>query len=399
MIRKPTNEEINERILKSGVDALTNDIYINATTPMEFYCSKGHTWKAKLGNVTHNHQGCPYCCGRYFIVGESDLYTVHPEIAQLLLNPEEGRSMSKCSGVKAKFKCPICGAISEHIVSNVVKRGFSCPVCSDGISYPNKFIASMMMQLGVQYIPEFSFDGANYRYDCYLPEQNIIIEMHGRQHYEKWGRSNRSLEDEQKNDQKKMDFAISKNISYYIIIDSKCSDINYISKRILQSELNKIFDLSSIDWRQCGYYASGTLIHNVAKLYNAEYTVNDIAKDMKYSSSTIRKWLKQATKIGLCNYVPSKGFLMDKHKIILLNTKEIFDSITSASKKYGVPIANISKVCLYERSYAGIDFETGMPYVWRYLENYDSNEIIDFKSLVDPRAHYSDNTKLIKEVS
>lgn len=399
MIRKPTNKEINERILKSGVDARTNDIYINATTPMEFYCSNGHTWKTKLGNITHNHQGCPYCCGRYFIVGESDLYTVHPEIAQLLLDPEEGRRISKCSGVKAKFKCPICGAISEHIVSNVVKRGFSCPVCSDGISYPNKFIASMMMQLGVQYIPEFSFDDANYRYDCYLPEQNIIIEMHGRQHYEKWGRSNRSLEDEQKNDQKKMDFAISKNISYYIIIDSKCSDINYISKRILQSELNNMFDLSSIDWRQCGYYASGTLVHNVAKLYNAGYTVNDIVKDMKYSASTIRRWLKQATKIGLCDYIPSKGFLNEKRIIILVNTHEMFESMSNASRKYHVSIQNISKNCQGDRKYAGIHPDTGEPLVWRYLEDYNPNDIIDFKSLLNPHVRYSNNTKLIKEVS
>lgn len=88
---------------------------------------------------------------------------------------------------------------------------------------------------------------------------------------------------------------------------------------------------------------------------------------------------------------------MDKHKIILLNNKEIFESISGASKKYNVPIANISKVCLRERKYAGINPNTGDPCVWRYLEDYDPDENIDFKSILDPRAHYSNNTKLIEE--
>lgn len=61
MMRKLTKEEINRRILQSNVDAKTDDLYVNAITPMIFYCSKGHKWSTNLGNVTHKHQGCPYC--------------------------------------------------------------------------------------------------------------------------------------------------------------------------------------------------------------------------------------------------------------------------------------------------------------------------------------------------
>lgn len=398
MPKKLTNEEVYERVSKSGVDARTDDTYVNAKTPMEFYCSKGHTWKTLLGNVTHNYQGCPYCCGRYFIIGESDLYTVYPEIAKLLLYPDEGRTMSKCCDKKAKFKCPCCGAISEHMVSNVVRRGFSCPVCSDGISYPNKFAASVFFQLNVRYIHEFSFDNMSYRYDFYLPDYNAIIEMHGRQHYEEWDRSSRTIQEEQLNDKNKMDFAISNGVLHYIVIDSRYSEINYISKNILESDLINMFDLSKVNWRQCGYFASGSLVHKAAELYNDGHSVIEISKMLSHSTTTIIGFLKKATKLDLCQYAPSKGFLMDKHKIILLNNNEIFDSISDASKKYNVPIANISKVCLYKRKYAGVDLETGMPFVWRYLEQYDPNENIDFKSLIDPRAHYHNNTKLMKEV-
>lgn len=398
MAKKPTKEEIDERLLKSGVDAYTDDIYINAATPMEFYCSKGHRWSTKLGNITHNHQGCPYCCGRYFIVGESDLTTVYPEIARLLLNPEEGRTLSKCCDKKVKFKCPCCGAISEHMVSNVVRRGFSCPVCSDGVSYPNKFAASMFYQLHIQFVHEFSFDNSSYRYDFYLPDFNVIIEMHGRQHYEQWSRNSRTLEEEQLNDENKMHFAISAGISNYIVIDARCSDISYISKNILESDLKNIFDLSIIDWKQCGYFASGSLVHKASELYNDGCSVNDISDKLNYSKSTIRKWLKKAMNIGLCNYIPSKGFLNDKHSVILLNTKEVFNSVSDAGRKYQISFQNISANCKGDRRYVGIHPDTGEPMVWRYFDQYDPYEVIDFKSLINPHINYANNTKLIKEV-
>lgn len=396
MRKKPTKEEISERIANSGVDAKTYDEYVNAVTPMEFCCSNGHTWIAKLGNITHNHQGCPYCSGRKSIVGKTDLWTTHPEIATLLLNKQDGYDLTKGSGRKTKFKCPNCNTISEHSVSNVVKRGFSCPCCSDGISYPNKFAASMLCQLGVDFNPEYVFDGSSYRYDFYLNDYNLIIEMHGRQHYEEWSKSERSLKAEQENDKQKMKFALDNNIKHYIVVDARYSDINYISKHILASELNTIFDLSDINWKQCGYYASGSLVHESAMKYNDGKSVSDIASQLKLSKSTIRCFLKKATKIGLCKYVPSKGFLNNEHQVVLLNKKEMFSSISDAAKKYNIPVANISKVCLHERNYAGVDLITGEPYVWRYVEDYDENETIDFKSLINPHVHYY-NTKLLEE--
>lgn len=392
MPKKPTKEEINDRILKSGVDARTDDIYVRADTPMEFYCSKGHRWKTKLGNVTHNHQGCPYCSGRYAIIGENDLWTVYPEIAELLVDKDEGYSLLPYSTRKTFFKCPNCGTISHHMVGNVVRRGFSCPVCSDGISYPNKFAASMLNQIGIDYIPEYVFDGSKYRYDFYIKDFSLIIEMHGKQHYEEWKGQGRTLEEEQENDKEKMDFAIQNGIKNYIVIDSKCSDINYISKNILSSNLSVIFNLSNVDWRQCGYYASGSLVHETAKLYNDGISMEEISCILKYSKDSIRNFLKKATQLQLCDYVPGTGFLREKHKVILLNTEEVFSSISDASRKYHVSIADISRTCLRKSKYAGFDYTTRIPLVWRYFEDYDPEEIIDFKLLINPHINY--NTKL-----
>jgi hypothetical protein len=320
---------------------------------------------------------------------KSNLWTDCPEVARLLKNPDNGYKFTKCCGSKTEFVCPSCGTVSKHLISNVVRRGFSCPACSDGISYPNKFMANMLNQLGVHYTSEYSFSDAKYRYDFYLTNYNIIIEMHGRQHYEKWNVSKRTLEEEQENDKNKMDHALKHNVAHYIVIDAKCSDINYISSRILSSELNNIFDMSSIDWRQCGYFASGSLVHEAAELYNKKHSVMDISNKLKHSDTTIRRWLKQATSIGLCEYIPCKGFLKNNRPVILLNTKDIVNSISEAGRKYNVSFQNISKNCKRERSYAGVSLETGDPFVWRFLDEYDPNEVVDFKSLINSHVKYT----------
>ena len=391
MPRKPDKDEIYERILKSGVDAQTDDTYVNAVTPMMFYCSKGHKWSTKLGNITHNHQGCPYCSGRYPVVGETDLWTTDPDIAKLLNDKELGYQLSRHSSRKVEFLCPHCGTKSTHIISNIINRGFSCPCCSDGISYPNKFMAEMLQQLRVMYIPEYTIQGARYRYDFYIPDWETIIEMHGRQHYEQWERANCSADDIQQNDRDKMEFAINNGVKYYIVINSMVSDIAYISSNVLKSELKNIFDLSRIDWKQCGYYAAGSLVHKTAELYNQGCTVMDMSEILKVDKSTIRGWLKKATELQLCKWNKSAGFLKEKCSIILLNTKERFDSISDGSRKYNVPVQNISKNCKKERVYAGIHPTTGEPMVWRYIEHYDESEYIDFMSLLNSRARY--NTK------
>lgn len=321
--------------------------------------------------------------------GINDLWTVRPDVAHLLLNPEDGYILTKSSGRHVDFCCPNCGAVSNHILANVTRRGFSCTVCSDGISYPNKFMASMLEQLEVNYKPEYIIGGEDYRYDFYLEEYGLIIEMHGRQHYEGWGDPCRqTLEEIQKNDEDKRMFALTNNIKKYIVIDSKCSDINYIATRIKQSDLAIVFDLSNVDWKRCGFYAAGSLVYKTAELYNTGSDVEVIATALKVDKTTVHNWLHKATEIGLCNWIKNTGFLNEKHSIILLNTKEQFDSVSSGGRKYNVSVQNVSKTCQKQRAYAGIHPETGEPLVWRYIEDYNENEIIDFMSLLNPHVKY-----------
>lgn len=63
----------------------------------------------------------------------------------------------------------------------------------------------------------------------------------------------------------------------------------------------------------------------------------------------------------------------------------------------------IISVCKRKFLYAGIHPNTGEPLVWRYLDEYDPNEKVDFGSIrINNKTKskiISNNTKLIKEVS
>ena len=63
-------------------------------------------------------------------------------------------------------------------------------------------------------------EGKRYLYDFYIKSSNIIIETHGSQHYEEHGFSKLSgitLDQQQKRDKEKEDFAKQQGINYIII--------------------------------------------------------------------------------------------------------------------------------------------------------------------------------------
>ena len=66
------------------------------------------------------------------------MWDTNPQQASMLLNPEDGYKYSQCSAAKVPWKCPNCGHIKIQAISNVNYRGLSCPICSDGISIPNR---------------------------------------------------------------------------------------------------------------------------------------------------------------------------------------------------------------------------------------------------------------------
>lgn len=386
---KLTNEGFQKRLKKENPDVFTDTFYNNPDTMLDCKCRYNHTWTASARNVLWNHTGCPFCYGRLPIKGETDLWTTHPEFAKLLENPEDGYNISYGSGKKVWWICPNCGEKLLKTACNVVNKGLACNNCSDVFSFPNRFMNSLLRHIGVDFRPEHIINGRSYRYDFYIPSLSCIIEMHGRQHYEEWSKSDKSLNDIQENDRNKYKWAISNGIKQYIVVDSRNSSVSFIKNNILISNFINLLNLDNINWNIVAENSFKSIMHSIKDLYVNGYKTLSIAEELKVSMSTVVYWLHKATDLGLCEYVPDKGFLKDERKVVLINTKEIFDSISIASRTYGVSFQNISAVCKGKRKYCG--FINGQPAVWRYFNEYNEDEIIDFDNIVNYCVGHSVN--------
>lgn len=367
MAKRKINEEfmMQLNLLNNGIS--TSDTYINRRTKMNFYCKKLHNWSAFPDKILDG-VGCPYCSGRLPVVGETDLWTTRPDIAKLLKNPENGYRYSQGSHQQVDFICPNCGAILHKEIKAVCQQGIGCKYCSDHISYPNKFIREVLKYTNVSnIIPEWSPEWiGQYRYDIYFEKDNkpYIVEMDGG-----LGHGNREIRSEDRLSSKEVDVikdigATNHNITLiridcdYKLIDRR---FEYIKNKINNSKLSEIVDLSCVDWDSCNMYAMSSYVILVSKLFNDGCDVRDISDLCGYCTHTIRQWLYQAEKMGLCDctgvHKTKRGTKPYKVKVnqYFMNGDYIktFESITAAHNETGIPGENICSCYKHKYKHAG----------------------------------------------
>lgn len=278
-------------------------------------CEKdGHEFYALLNDLKKG-SGCPVCNKRLIVKGINDFATTHPNLMKYLKNQEDGYKNFYGSAKKTIVKCPVCGTEKEMSFNALTEKGFSCPSCSDGLSFGEKYVFSMLSQLKLNFETQKTFDWSfQKRYDFYLPNENMIIEVHGLQHYEppmgNW--TGISLEQQQANDLEKKTLAETNGIDTYIEIDARRSDGTYIKENLINN-LENIFDLSKVDWNKCLESTMTSLIKITCDLWNSGLDVKHIADEIKISTSGVRKYLKQGNKVGWCDYEPKQGQHLHKH--------------------------------------------------------------------------------------
>ena len=267
---------------------------------------------------------CPICTNKKIITGINDIATTHPHFVKYFKHPDESKQYSIHSGKKAWFKCPLCGSEKYITIYAAFNRGYSCNVCGDNVSYPNKFVSSVLAQLQyknsqIVFEREKLFDWAiavdnkysrvngHKYYDIYLPTYNIIIENFGEQHYTQvnfnYSNNLKSIEEEQENDKVKYELAIANGISQdnYIILDCRKSDADYIKSSIMKSKLPQLleFSESDIDWDVCNEFCCTNLLLQVCVLKNDGYSVKDIVNKLHIAESTVYKYLRNGIKLGI----------------------------------------------------------------------------------------------------
>ncbi len=313
------------------------------------------------------------------------LAETHPHIANMLINKEDAHTHTPHSNKEVAFRCNECNHVFDKEIQLVTKTlsVLFCPRCSDGIKYPEKFVRSLLMQLGEDHVHQKLFkgwfsseDGKNIKkyYDFYLKRINCIIEVHGEQHFlETFKRlGGRTLKEEQENDRQKKEKALEKGIheNNYIVIDAKISSLEYLKNSILNSGLIDFFDLSEVDWEKCHEYALKTIVKTACDEWNNSMkSTKKISTKLGLGQKTVIKYLKQGAEIGWCDYDPENEIYSRKAVVQLsLAGKYIneFRSVSEVGREVGIhSISNISSAC------RGLYRQIG-GYRWMFKEEYDN---------------------------
>ena len=303
------NETIQKRIDQvSPTVELVGD-YISMRDKVLFRCRTcNNEW---YGTASYILSGriCPKCAKYnatgYATKGANDIATERPDLVKYFLNIDDAYLYRKMSGEKVKLKCPDCGNVKEQFIYNLTQQGFSCPICSDKISYPNKFGRAFVEQLPVTNIDtEFTSDWTKkFRYDIYFEYDNCkyILEMDGMWHSEDNSLSGQTAEKTKSIDLIKDNLATEHGIKI-IRIDCAKSRKNYIKESIINSVLSSIFDLSNIDWEKCDNRAQGNTHKYICDYYNShpDKAFAQIARDLHISRDTVSRSLRKGNEFGWC---------------------------------------------------------------------------------------------------
>ena len=376
---------------KCGFDG--GEHYKNGEYQEEYWIEESHL----LGK---RKTGCAVCCPtpRIIVPGINDIPTTDPWIVKYFQGGyDEAKLYTKSSGQKIYPICPDCRRIKDKLIkiNNIyTEKSIGCS-CTDGQSYPNKFCHSLLEQLNMNFITEYSPEWIKpKRYDFYfeLNEQKYIVEMDGNLGHGNIDNSMNGItkEDSRQIDDYKDKLAVEHNI-IVIRIDSKISELEYIKDKILNSELNNIFNLSKVNWLKCEEFALSNLVKKACeyKRDNPDMTTTQIGKIMNISRTTIKKYLKKGTKIWDWISYDAKEE-MRKHgkkyggqlrkKVICLNNNKIFGSISEAENYYDIN-GGINLCCKDKRVTAGIELNTEEYLQWQLYDEY----------LINPKKILSNN--------
>ena len=275
-------------------------------------CSKGHEWEASVHRRTDGN-GCPYCSNQKVLKGYNDIATTHPHLIEYFNDIKDAYTHTYSSNKKVELKCPNCGHTKAMQINTLTHQGFSCDLCSDGISYPEKLMASILTKLNIEFTKQMSYDSGEHRYDFYLPQYNVILETHGLQHYEhSFKKFGKTLKEEQENDRYKRELAISNGIlnENYHEINCRHSTLEWCKPNI-EKTLTSYVDISILtdeDWKEVDLQAQKSLKIEVCKYWkenkevNSELTTQQVAEVFGVYCTTVRNYLNWGNTNGFCIY-------------------------------------------------------------------------------------------------
>ena len=359
----------------------------------EHYSLKNKKYEENYWIVEYNlkkGQGCACCCNppQIAIMGKNTIYDTDPWMIPIVGEEFAKSHTHSCSDAIYPI-CPDCGRIKpkKMKISTIYSNHSIGCICSDGKSYPEKIMIYILKQLNEDFDIEKYFKWCRFKnyknnkitygiYDFFIENKNLIIETDGDFHLKNNDMNGQTKEESIYIDKCKDKLAIENG---YNIIRIECttSELEFVKYNILNSNLNKLYNLSRIDWIKAEEFALNNLVKIASKYKreNPNMTTTEISKIIGVKKGTVCKWLKKANRVGWCYYNSKEEQVKNGRKNGRLSSKSveifkdgislgIFESATEierqSEKLFGIKLNHngITRICRGERPhYKGYIFK------------------------------------------
>ena len=217
--------------------------YVNNQTPVIITCPIHGDFEQTPNNHLTSAIGCNKCAS------ESIKLTKKEFIEKATIRHDNRYDYSKVVYNSNKDRitiiCKEHGEFEQIAANHLFGKG--CMLCQE--SKGEKILSKVLDGLGIKYKREYKIKGYNYRYDFYIPDLDLFIELHGGHHYypiKKWGgieKYNRTI----KND--KIKERLVKELGSKMIIIKQPKKITDI-RIILLKELKILYPYMYLDSRK-----------------------------------------------------------------------------------------------------------------------------------------------------
>lgn len=368
--------EVGQNVKDENFDIVILEKYRGGNHNKKFYkykCNRcNNILEADEYRIINSISICPVCNGIKVIPGYNDISVTDPWMLKYLTKEVNTERISHGSKQSFFMICPECGRMSKkkiEIKTLYATHSIGCS-CSDGYSYPNKYMFNVLEQLEKQHhIRSFNNEWSpswigNKRFDFKIEKMDgvlIIIEMdgalgHGRKSIDKNIEPRNLKNIDEWKDRK----AKERNIKVYRI-PSLISSSEYLSEQITMI-IGEIFDLGNIDWNQAAEFAQSNLVKEVCSFYKEHnsLSIDELADHFNIHRSTALRYVKRGEKLGWCAYNYQRLYenrkkssaaasIASRKSVACYNFDgeliKVYDSIKEASIKENVSTTAIINCC------------------------------------------------------
>lgn len=214
---KTNIDDISLELQNFGYTIIDNNF--NNIKNIKVIDNDGYKYVVNVFNIRKNEKPMKFSASNIFFEENLKNYITKNSIDVKIINiNRQGTSSSRW---KITMKCS-CGNIFETTVDSFFDQDvYRCRKCSKSKSLLEVIVAKYLDSIGVEYIEQYCFDDCKnirkLRYDFFLPQYNVVIEVNGQQHYYEQKDFNLTLKEQIDRDKYKQKYCEEKNIKYVAI--------------------------------------------------------------------------------------------------------------------------------------------------------------------------------------